>query len=66
MSRKRSHGRASRRSWWLVYQARFDDLITLDDDFVPQNISKARIRGVEGQLGMNLDGWRLQGYSAWL
>ncbi len=27
-------------------------------NYVPQNVSKARIRGVEGQLGANLDGWQ--------
>jgi vitamin B12 transporter len=54
-------------NWGLnVYQTRIDDLITLDENFVPQNISKARIRGVEGQLGVNLDGWQLQGYLTWL
>jgi len=29
---------------------------------VPQNISRARIRGLEAQLGANLGGWQLQGY----
>ncbi|WP_426701571.1 TonB-dependent vitamin B12 receptor [Rhodanobacter sp. Col0626] len=54
-------------NWALnAYQTRIDQLITLDDNFVPQNISKARIRGVEGQLGVNLDGWQLQGYLTWL
>ncbi|WP_158880966.1 TonB-dependent vitamin B12 receptor [Rhodanobacter sp. L36] len=54
-------------NWGLnVYQTRIDDLITLDENFVPQNISKARIRGVEGQLGVNFDGWQLQGYLTWL
>jgi vitamin B12 transporter len=54
-------------NWGLnVYETRIDQLITLDSNFVPQNISKARIRGVEGQLGVNLDGWRLQGYLTWL
>ncbi len=45
-----------------VYQTRIDDLITLDNNFVPQNISQARIRGIEGQLGANLDGWQVQSY----
>jgi vitamin B12 transporter len=54
-------------NWALnAYQTRIDRLITLDGNFVPQNISKARIRGVEGQLGVNLDGWQLQGYLTWL
>ena len=50
-------------NWALnVYQTRINDLITLDQNFVPQNINKARIRGVEGQFGVNLDGWQVQSY----
>lgn len=45
-----------------VYQTTITDLITLDENFVPQNISQARIRGVEGQFGINLDGWQVQSY----
>lgn len=47
-----------------AYQTRIDDLILLDPDqnYVPFNISEARIRGLEGQAGANLDGWQLQGY----
>jgi vitamin B12 transporter len=45
-----------------VYQTTITDLITLDENFVPQNISQARIRGLEGQLGINLDGWQVQSY----
>lgn len=49
---------------WAVnaYQTTITDLITLDEDFVPQNISQARIRGLEGQFGINLDGWQVQSY----
>ncbi len=51
---------------WAVnaYQTRIDDLIVLDPNrnYVPFNVSKARIRGVEGQLGANLDGWQAQAY----
>ena len=51
---------------WAVnaYQTRIDQLIVLDpsQNYVPFNLSKARIRGVEAQLGASLDGWRLQGY----
>ncbi|WP_201315215.1 TonB-dependent vitamin B12 receptor [Dyella sp. EPa41] len=49
---------------WAVnlYQTTITDLITLDENFVPQNISQARIRGVEGQFGINLDGWQVQSY----
>jgi len=53
---------------WAVnaYQTRIDQLIALDANYFPANISKARIRGVEGQLGVNLAGWQLQGYLGWL
>lgn len=56
-------------SWnWAVnaYQTRIDQLIALDSNYFPMNVSKARIRGVEGQLGVNLGGWQLQGYASWL
>jgi len=50
-------------NWALnVYQTRIHQLITLDGNFVPQNISEARIRGAEAQVGVNLDGWRAQAY----
>lgn len=53
--------------WALnAYQTRIDQLIALDASYFPGNISKARIRGVEGQLGGNLAGWQLQGYLGWL
>ncbi|MFC5436065.1 TonB-dependent vitamin B12 receptor [Rhodanobacter umsongensis] len=53
---------------WAVnaYQTRIDQLIALDSNYFPSNISKARIRGVEGQLGANLAGWRMQAYMGWL
>ena len=56
-------------SWnWAVnaYQTRIDQLIALDSNYFPTNVSKARIRGVEGQLGVNLGGWQVQGYASWL
>jgi vitamin B12 transporter len=49
-----------------AYQTRIDQLIALDSNYFPSNISKARIRGVEGQLGASLAGWQLQGYLTWL
>jgi len=54
-------------SWnWAVnaYQTDIDQLILLDpsQNYVPFNVSQARIRGLEGQLGANLGGWRVQGY----
>jgi vitamin B12 transporter len=53
---------------WAVntYQTRIDQLIALDSNYFPSNISKARIRGVEGQLGTTLAGWKLQSYLTWL
>ena len=54
-------------NWALnAYQTRIDQLIALDSNYFPSNISKARIRGVEGQLGANLAGWQLQTYLGWL
>lgn len=51
---------------WAVnaYQTRIDQLIVLDptQNYVPFNVSKARIRGVEGQLGASVAGWQLQTY----
>ncbi len=57
----------NRWSWALnAYQTRIDQLISLDNNFYPRNISQARIRGVEGQLGVDLGGWQLHGYLTWL
>lgn len=56
-------------SWhWALnaYQTRISDLITLDSNYVPQNISSARIRGVEGQFGFTLNDWRVQTNLTWL
>jgi vitamin B12 transporter len=50
-------------NWALnAYQTRINQLITLDSNYVPQNISQARIRGLEGQVGVTWDGWRVQTY----
>jgi vitamin B12 transporter len=57
------------RTWnWAVnaYQTRIAQLIALDQNFFPSNISTARIHGVEAQLGTDLAGWKLQGYLTWL
>jgi vitamin B12 transporter len=57
------------RTWnWAVnaYQTRIAQLIALDQNFFPSNISAARIHGVEAQLGTDLAGWKLQGYLTWL
>jgi vitamin B12 transporter len=50
---------------WAVnaYQTRVNDLIGYDANFLPINVSKARIRGVEGQVGADVDGWHLRGYA---
>jgi vitamin B12 transporter len=54
-------------NWALnAYQTKIDQLIALDSNYYPRNISQARIRGVEGQLGIDLGGWQLQGYLTWL
>ncbi|MEO8810416.1 MAG: TonB-dependent receptor, partial [Rhodanobacter sp.] len=54
-------------NWALnAYQTNIDQLISLDSNYYPLNISQARIRGVEGQLGVDLAGWTLQGYLSWL
>ena len=51
--------------WALnAYQTDIDELIVLDPtrNYVPFNLGKARIRGLEGQLGANLDGWQVQAF----
>ena len=54
-------------NWALnAYQTRIDQLISLNRNYYPMNISQARIRGVEGQLGVDLSGWQLQAYLTWL
>lgn len=54
---------ADRWNWALnAYRTRIDQLITLDSNYFPRNISQARIRGLEGQLGATLAGWQVQGY----
>jgi vitamin B12 transporter len=69
-SRSAELGLSQQRGAWnwalSTYQTRIDQLIALDSNYFPSNISKARIRGVEGQLGVNLAGWQLQGYLTWL
>jgi vitamin B12 transporter len=54
-------------NWGLnAYQTRISNLIELNSEFVPENVSRALIRGVEGQLGFNVDDWRVQSYLTWL
>ena len=57
------------RTWnWALnaYQTRIAQLIALDSNFFPSNISRARINGVEAQLGTSIAGWKMQGYLTWL
>lgn len=49
--------------WALnAYQTAIDQLISLDANYFPRNISRARIRGLEAQWGMELAGWHLESY----
>ena len=44
---------------WAVYAYRttIDNLITLDSSFIPQNISKANIKGLEVEVSTTVAGW---------
>ncbi|WP_369925475.1 TonB-dependent receptor domain-containing protein [Xanthomonas sp. NCPPB 2632] len=65
-SRTAEIGLSSRPGIWTwavnAYQTQVDDLIGSDADFLPINVSKARLRGIEGQVGADLDGWHVRGY----
>lgn len=54
-------GLRGRHDWgrWSLnaYQTNIDDLISLDEFFVPRNISRARIRGLEGTVTTQLHGF---------
>ncbi len=56
-------GIAQKRQRWHwaanAYQTQVRDLITLDTNFVPQNLNRARITGGELVAGMQLDGWNV-------
>ncbi|MGH8116010.1 MAG: TonB-dependent receptor domain-containing protein, partial [Rhodanobacteraceae bacterium] len=43
-----------------VYRDNIRDLIALNNAFVPQNIDRARITGLEGVVGGKLAGWNLR------
>jgi len=49
---------------WAVnaYQTTVDELIGFDANFLPVNVDEARIRGLEGQVGADVDGWHVRGY----
>ena len=53
---------------WRVdaYRDTIRDLIALDSHYTPGNISRARIRGVEGQLAAHAGPWRVRAYATWL
>ncbi len=54
-----------RAGWhWAVnaYETRIEQMIALDASFFPSNLSRARIRGVEAQVGATLGAWQWQGY----
>ncbi|RAP58119.1 TonB-dependent vitamin B12 receptor [Oleiagrimonas sp. MCCC 1A03011] len=53
---------------WRVdtYRNTIRDLIALDSHFTPGNISRARIRGAEAQVGGDVGAWRVAGYATWL
>jgi vitamin B12 transporter len=60
---------ARKRHWhWRVdaYQDTIKDLIALDSHYTPGNISRARIRGLEGQFGGDWRGWMLNGSLTWM
>ncbi|NII11249.1 TonB-dependent vitamin B12 receptor [Oleiagrimonas sp. C23AA] len=56
----------TRWSWQVsAYQNTIDDLIALDANYTPGNISRARIRGVEGQFKGQWAGWLVHTYLTW-
>jgi vitamin B12 transporter len=61
-------GRSSLWNWGLnAYQTDVNDLIEYNPaTFAPDNIDRARIRGVEGQLGVQVSHWRAQLFATWL
>lgn len=59
---------ARHESWhWQasVYRNTIDDLIQLDANFTPGNISKARITGFDGEVGGQLRDWTWQADLTW-
>lgn len=68
-SRNAELGLTQRRDGWNwaldAYETRIDQLIALDQNYFPRNISRARIRGLEAQFGTTLAGWQLQSYLTW-
>ncbi len=60
---------AARHEHWYwqvgVYRNRIDDLITLDANFTPGNISKARIVGLDGEAGGQWQDWTWAANLTW-
>jgi len=55
-------GKSGPLSWGMhAYRTDITNLIALDSSFIPQNINKARIEGVEFELGARILDWRLAG-----
>ncbi|HET6806606.1 MAG TPA: TonB-dependent vitamin B12 receptor [Frateuria sp.] len=65
-SRSAELGLAQQQAGWHwalnAYRTTIDQLISLDANYFPRNISRARIRGLEAQAGTGLAGWRVEGY----
>jgi vitamin B12 transporter len=65
-SRSAEIGLSARPGFWNwavnVYQTRISNLIGLNEVFFPINIDEARIRGIEGQFGADLNGWHARTY----
>lgn len=56
-------GVRGRHAWgrWDIsaYRTRIRDLISLDSNFIPQNVGRATIRGVEANINTRVRGWDL-------
>lgn len=48
---------------WAVqaFRTDVDHLIALDSSYIPQNISRAVIKGLEGEAGVSLNAWKIAG-----
>ena len=59
-------GLSQKRAGWHwalnAYQTTIDQLISLDANYFPRNISRARIHGLEAQFGTELAGWQMESY----
>ncbi len=49
-----------------AYRTRIDNLIILDSNFIPANLSQARIHGIEAGISGNLAGWISRLSATWL